>query len=259
MINIKNLKVNVAEKEILKWISLDFESGKNYLILWKNGSWKSSLSQFLMWNPVYEYISWEVLIDGKKLNSLEVNERSNAWLFLSFQNVPEIPWVNLSEYLRIIYNNSKISQSSPQPSPLWEREQKEENKFKWLSPFVFKRFLKKYLEELQIPENFLNRDLNVWFSWWEKRKIELLQARLLCPKYIILDEIDSGLDIDAFKVIWNLISKLNNENNSIILITHQFKITEYLDFDKVYILKDGKVDRAWGKELIEEIWEKGFE
>jgi Fe-S cluster assembly ATP-binding protein len=99
----------------------------------------------------------------------------------------------------------------------------------------------------------------VWFSWWEKRKIELLQAKLLEPKYIILDEIDSGLDIDAFKVVVNLISKLNNENNSIIMITHQFNIIKYINFDKVYVLKDGKVDKSWGNELVEEILKKGFE
>lgn len=243
MINIKDLKVNVGEKEILSGVNLKFEIGKNYLILWKNGSWKSSLSQFLMWNPVYEYISWEVLINEKDLNSLEVNDRSSEWLFLSFQNVPEIPWVNLSEYLRIIYNNY-LKNKSPETKPL--------------SPFVFKRFLKKYLEELQIPENFLSRDLNVWFSWWEKRKIELLQAKLLEPKYIILDEIDSGLDIDAFKVVSNLIWKLNSENNSIIVITHQFQMTEYLNFDHIYIIKDGSVEKEWGIELIENIKQNGF-
>jgi len=244
MIEIKDLKVNVEEKEILKWISLNFEIWKNYLILGKNGSWKSSLANFLMWNPVYKYVSWEVLIDSMDLNSLKTNERSNVWIFLSFQNVPEIEWVNLGEYLRVIYNNHlKVTNKDIKP----------------LSPFVFKRFLRKYLDELEINENFLNRDLNVWFSWWEKRKIELLQAKLLEPKYIILDEIDSGLDIDAFKVVANLISKLNNENNSIIMITHQFNIIKYINFDKVYVLKDGKVDKSWGNELVEEILKKGFE
>lgn len=244
MIEIKDLKVNVADKEILKWINLNFETWKNYLILGKNGSWKSSLANFLMWNPVYEYVSWKVSVDSKDLNNLKVDERSNAWIFLSFQNIPEIEWVNLNEYLRTIYNNHlKATNKDIQP----------------LSPFVFKRFLRKYLDELEIPENFLNRDLNVWFSWWEKRKIELLQAKLLQPKYIILDEIDSGLDIDAFKVVSNLISKLNNENNSIIVITHQFNMTKYINFDKVYVLKDWKVEKNWDIKLLNEIMEKWFE
>jgi len=249
MIKIKDLKINAEEKEILKWITLDFEIWKNYLVLWKNGSWKSSLFQFLMWNPVYEYVSWEVLINKKNLNSLKVDERSKAWLFLSFQNIPEIPWVNLWEYLRIIYNNyleNKVS-SVKKKAPISK-----------LSPFVFKRFLKKYLEELQIPESFLSRDLNVWFSGGEKRKIEVLQAKLLEPKYIILDEIDSWLDIDAFKIVSSFIKKLNNENNSIIVITHQFKILDYLHFDKVYVLKDWIIEKSWWLELVKEIWKKGF-
>ena len=257
MIKIKDLKVNVWEKEILKDISLNFEIWKNYLVLWKNWSWKSSLANFLMWNLVYDYISWSVKIDWKNLISMKADDRSKAWLFLSFQNIPEIEWVNLNEYLRIIYNNSKISEPSPPtPLPSWEGSKFD---FKWLSPFIFKRFIKKYLLELEIDEKFLSRDLNVWFSWWEKRKIELLQARLLEPKYIILDEIDSWLDIDAFKVVSKLISKLQNKNNSIIVITHHFKITDYLKFDKVYVLKDWVVEKEWEIELLEEIKDKGFE
>ncbi len=244
MIEIKNLKVNVWEKEILKDISLIFEEGKNYLVLWKNWSWKSSLSNFLAWNPVYEYVSWEVLFDEKNLKNMSVTDRSLAWFFLSFQNVPEIPWVTLSDFLRTIYNN-KLKITSPET-----RE---------LTPFVFKRFVKKYLDELNIWENFLDRDLNVWFSWWEKRKIEMLQARLLSPKYIVLDEIDSWLDLDAFKVVANNVKLLDNENNSIIVITHHFKIVDYLKFDKVYVLKNWILEKSWWVELIEEIMEKGFE
>lgn len=250
MIEVKNLKVGVWEKEILKDISINFEVGKNYLILWKNWSGKSSFVNFLMWNPVYEYLDWKVLIDWKNLNNLKVDERSRAWLFLSFQNIPEITWVNLWEYLRIIYNNYLINKR-----PV-SRETGLKNR---LSPFIFKRFIKKYLLELEIDENFLSRDLNVGFSGWEKRKIELLQAKLLEPKYIIFDEIDSGLDIDAFRVVANLIWKLDKKDNSIIIITHNFEITKYLIFDKIYILKDWKVDKEWWKELINEIEKKGFE
>lgn len=244
MIDIKNLKINVWEKEILKWINLNFKAWKNYLVLWKNGSWKSSLANYLMWNPVYEYISWETHIEWTDINSLSPNQRSNAWLFLSFQNVPEIEWINLWEYLRIIYNNHLKS---------WNKE------LQPLSPFVFKRFLKKYLDEIQIAESFLSRDLNVWFSGWEKRKIELLQASLLEPKYIILDEIDSGLDVDAFRVVSGLIKKIDTQKNSIIVITHHFKIIDYVNFDKVYVLKNGQLERSGGIDLLKEIQEKGFE
>ena len=279
MIQIKNLKVWVAEKEILKGISINFEIWKNYCLLWKNWSGKSTLSSFLMGHPKYEYISGEVSITighpqgvslhewwnnnwynndncrhppcgwDEKFNLLNLSpeERSKAWLFLSFQNVPEIKGIRLSEYLRTIYNIS--NPQSLAPAGVGTR---------WLSPFIFKRFIKKYLEELHIDERFLDRELNVWFSGWEKRKIEILQMKLIWPKYIILDEIDSWLDLDAFRTIAQMLKELSNENNSLIIITHYFKILEYIEVDKVYVMKDWSIVKEWWKELIEDIMEKGF-
>jgi len=244
MIKIQNLKVWVWEKVILNWINLEFEIWKNYCLLWKNGSGKSTLSSFLMWHPWYNHIDWNVEIDWKNLFDMWVEERSAAWLFLSFQSVPEIIGINLGEYLRIIYN---ISLKNLDP------EQKD------ISPFIFKRHIKKYLYELSIPELFLDRDLNVWFSWWEKRKIEILQMKLIWPKYIILDEIDSWLDLDAFRAVASMLKNLSNENNTLIIITHYFKILEYIDVDKVYVLKDWLVERSGWSEMINEIMEKGFE
>ncbi|MDD2907797.1 MAG: Fe-S cluster assembly ATPase SufC [Candidatus Gracilibacteria bacterium] len=244
MIKIDNLKVGVGEKEILKGISLNFELGKNYCLLGKNGSGKSTLSSFLMGHPNYNYISGSVSLDGKDLLSLNAEERSKAGLFLSFQNVPEIQGIKLSEFLRIIYN---ISLKNINP------EQKD------ISPFIFKRHISKYLTELHINEGFLDRDLNVGFSGGEKRKIEILQMKLIGPKYIILDEIDSGLDLDAFRAVASMLKNLSSEKNSLIIITHYFKILEYIDVDKVYVLRDGLVEREGGKELIEKIIEAGFE
>ncbi len=243
MIKIDNLNVAVEDKEILKWVSLDFEVWKNYCLLWKNGSGKSSLSSFLMWHPKYDYKGGDVSIDWKNLLSLSAEERSKAWIFLSFQNVPEIKWIKLSEYLRTIYN---ISLKNNQP---------EVNE---LSPFIFKRFIKKYLSELHIDERFLDRELNLWFSWGEKRKIEILQMKLIGPKYIILDEIDSWLDLDAFRTIAEMLKELSNENNSLIIITHYFKILEYIDIDTVYIMKDGNIVKSWWASLAKEISENWF-
>lgn len=244
MIKIQNLKVWVWEKVILNWVNLEFEIWKNYCLLWKNGSGKSTLSSFLMWHPWYNYIEWSVEIDWNNLFEMWVEDRSAAWLFLSFQNVPEIVGINLWEYLRIIYN---ISLKNLNP------DQKD------ISPFIFKRHVKKFLDELSIPELFLDRDLNVWFSWWEKRKIEILQMKLIWPKYIILDEIDSWLDLDAFRAVAMMLKNLSNENNTLIIITHYFKILEYIDVDKVYVLKNGFVERSGWLEMINEIMEKGFE
>ena len=244
MIQIKKLKINVGEKEILKWVTLDFELWKNYLLLGRNWSGKSSLSSFLMWNPAYEYKSGEVFLEWKNLLELNPEERSQKGLFLSFQNIPEIAGIKLSEYLRTIYNIN-LKNSEPEV-----RE---------LSPFLFKRFIKKYLTELNIDEKFLDRDLNVWFSGWEKRKIEILQMKLIWPKYIILDEIDSWLDLDAFKTIANLLKDLSSENNTLIIITHHFKILEYINVDKIYVMKDWNIAREGWIELADEISEKWFE
>ncbi len=244
MIKINNLKVSVWEKEILKWITLDFEVGKNYCLLWKNWSWKSSLSSFLMWNPNYLYNSGSVEIDGDNLIDLNPEERSKKGLFLSFQNVPEITGIRLWEYLRIIYNIA-LKSSNPE--------------VKDLSPFIFKRFIKKHLEELNIDEQFLDRDLNVWFSGWEKRKIEILQMKLIWPKYIILDEIDSWLDLDAFRIVAEMLQKLSSEDNTLIIITHYFKILEYINVDKVYVMKDWNIIKSWDKDLAKHISLNWFE
>lgn len=243
MIKIKNLKVSVWEKEILKWISLNFEVGKNYCLLGTNWSWKSTLSSVLMWSPKYIVNSWTIKIDWENLLKLNPEERSRRWLFLSFQNVPEISGIKLSEYLRTIYN---INLKNIKPE------------IKELSPFVFKRFIKKYLLELSIDENFLDRDLNVGFSGWEKRKIEILQMNLIWPKYIILDEIDSGLDLDTFRTVAGLLKWLSSEKNSLIIITHYFKILEYIDIDEVYVMKNWKIIKKWTRSLAKQISEDGF-
>jgi Fe-S cluster assembly ATP-binding protein len=244
MIEIKNLVVSAWEKEILKWVSLNFEVGKNYCLLWTNWSWKSTLSSTLMWSPKYSVNSWNILIDWKELLVLNPEERSKKWIFLSFQNVPEIMWIKLSEYLRTIYNISLKNSNTD---------------IKELSPFIFKRFIKKYLAELNIDETFLDRDLNVWFSWWEKRKIEILQMKLIWPKYIILDEIDSWLDLDAFRKVAELLQSISSEENSLIIITHYFKILDYINVDEVYVMKNGEIIKKWWSDLAKIISEEGFE
>jgi len=248
MIKIENLRVWIGDKEILKKVDLEFEIWKNYCLLWKNWSWKSTLSSFLMWHPKYKFLWGEVKIEKEwveqDLLKMSPEERSKAGLFLSFQNVPEINWIILSEYLRTIYN-IHLKQNNPEISEL--------------SPFVFKRFIKKYLEELSIDENFLSRELNVWFSGWEKRKIEILQMKLIWPKYIILDEIDSWLDLDAFKKVALMLKNISNENNSLIIITHYFTILDYIDVDEVYIMKDWEIIKRGDKELVTDIKGKGYE
>ena len=244
MIQIQNLEVSAGEKKILNWLSLEFKLWKNYCLLGTNGSGKSTLSSTLMGSPKYRVTSGSVVIDEKDLLSLNPEERAIEWLFLSFQNVPEIAGIKLSEYLRTIYNISLKN--------AW-------TDVKEISPFIFKRFIKKYLTELSIDEKFLERDLNVWFSGGEKRKIEILQMKLIWPKYIILDEIDSWLDLDAFRTVAKLLQSLSNAKNTLIIITHYFKILDYIDVDTVYVMKDWKVIKKWWAELAKKISEEGFE
>lgn len=244
MLRVQNLSACAWEKEILKNLDISFETGKNYCILGKNGSWKSTLSSVIAGSPKYTTTSGTIDIDGQDVLSMTPEERSLHGVFLSFQNVPEIKWVNLAEYLRTIYNNVLVKKTP---------------ETKALSPFVFKRFVKKFLDELKIDEEFLSRDLNVGFSGWEKRKIEILQMKLLEPKYIILDEIDSGLDLDAFKTIATLLKTVNTRQNTFIIITHYFSILDYVNVDTVMIMKNGAVVREWGKDLIEQVKELGYE
>lgn len=238
MLNIKNLSVKIDDKVILEDVSLSFEVGKNYCLLGKNGSWKSSLAVTIMWNPEYEIVNWEILLDWESINDMNPDERAKAWIFLAFQSIPEIKWVKLFEFLRTIYNA----------------------KYNLNESFVsFKKIIEPLIAELSIDKEFLRRDLNVWFSWWERRKIEILQLKLLKPKYIFLDEVDSGLDVDAFRAVANLIKDYNNDENCFIVITHYFSILDYLPVDRVYVLQQWKVVLQWLSEIAQKIKTDWFE
>lgn len=236
MFSVKNLSVSVWEKEILNQISYDFELWKNYCILWKNGSWKSSLAMTLMWNPRYKITEWEIVLDGEKISDLSPDKRAKKWIFLAFQNIPEIPWVKLFEFLKWVYDNA----------------------VKTTTFMEFKKLIEPILEELQLSKDFLWRDLNVGFSGWERRKLEILQMKLLSPKYIILDEIDSWLDVDAFKVVAELLKSVSTNENSFIIITHIFTILDYVNIDETMVLEKWKIVEKWWWEIAKRIKENWF-
>ena len=237
MLKIENLSVQIKGKEILKSISFDFEQGKNYCILWKNGSWKSSLAMSISWNSKYEITNWDIKLDNTSIKDFTADERSKLWIFLTFQNIPEIPWVKLFEFLKSIYD---VRQEKP-------------------TSFIgFKKIIEPLIEDLWIDKEFLRRDLNVGFSWGEKRKIEVLQIKLLNPKVIILDEIDSWLDVNAVKQVSELLKQTNSENNTFIIITHLFDMLEWLPIEKVIILDKWKIKEVGDNNLMNKIKKEGF-
>lgn len=197
----------------------------------------------MMGNPTYEVTEGDITLDGEDLLALSPEERSLRGVFLSFQNVTEIKGIKISEYLRTIYN-LHLPRIAPGTSPL--------------SPMLFSRFVKPLLASCDIPEAFLERDLNVGFSGGEKRKLEVLQLKLLQPTYIILDEIDSGLDLDAFKLVAKMLTEFAGPERSIIIITHYFEILESFSVDQVIVMESGIISRRWGTELVGEIRQKGF-
>ena len=237
MLKIENLSVQIKGKEILKSISFDFEQGKNYCILWKNGSWKSSLAMSISWNSKYEITNWDIKLDNTSIKDFTADERSKLWIFLTFQNIPEIPWVKLFEFLKSIYD---VRQKKP-------------------TSFIgFKKIIEPLIEDLWIDKEFLRRDLNVGFSWGEKRKIEVLQIKLLNPKVIILDEIDSWLDVNAVKQVSELLKQTNSENNTFIIITHLFDMLKWLPIEKVIILDKWKIKEVGDDNLMNKIKKEGF-
>ena len=237
MLKINNLSAQVENKEILHSISFDFQSGKNYCILGKNGSGKSSLAMLITGNPKYEITDGTIELDGQVLNEMSPDERARAGIFLTFQNIPEIPGVKLFEFLKSIYDAKAEIPST------------------FLS---FKKIIEPLMQELEIPKDFLWRDLNVGFSWGEKRKIEVLQIKLLNPKYIILDEIDSGLDVNAVRQVAELLETTNTPDNSFIIITHLFEMLQNLPLEQVLVLEKGVIKQVWGRELIEKVKKDGF-
>lgn len=246
MLAVKKLSIEVENKIILNDISMDFELGKNYCVIGKNGSGKSSLAMAIMGHPKYKITSGNIeILKNKKntisqsfnLNTLDPHERAKLWIFVAFQHIPEIKGIKLFEFLRSIYDAKN-----------W-----------WTTSFLsFKKIIEPYMDELEISMEFLRRDLNVGFSGGERRKIEILQLKLLEPTYILLDEIDSGLDVDAFKSVVKMMAKLNHKKNSFIIITHIFDILEYIPVDHVYVLENGKIIKEGDQKLIVTIKKEGF-
>jgi len=241
MLKIKDLKTNIDNKDILKGLNLHIKSGEVHAIMGPNGSGKSTLSNVLSGKKGYQ-ITGEVLFENKDLLGLEVEERAHKGIFLAFQYPLEIPGVNTNIFLKTSLNAIKKS-----------RGEKE------LDAIEFLKLVKQKALDLKFDEKILSRQLNVGFSGGEKKKNEILQMSILNPKLSILDETDSGLDIDALKTVSEGVNALRSEKSSFLIITHYQRLLNYVKPDFVHVLINGKIVKSGGSELALELEKKGYE
>lgn len=238
----KDLEVSVEDEKIVREVSLEIEPGDVHAIMGPNGSGKSTLCKSIMGNPEYNIDGGKIMIDGEEVTGDETDERARAGLFLGFQYPSEISGISVSEFLKEAIN-SRREEEGEEP----------------ISQTEFKGRVKEALEMLEMDEEYARRYLNEGFSGGEKKRNEILQMAVLEPKYAMLDEIDSGLDIDALKVVAKGINKLTEEDRGILMITHYQRILDYIEPDHVHVMVDGKIVKSGGPELAEKLEEEGYD
>lgn len=241
MLEIKNLSVEINNKTILNDLNLKVNEGEIHALMGPNGSGKSTLANVLMGNSAYEVKSGSIKFLNKDVLKMSPDERSKSGIFLAFQYPLEIPGVSFGSFLRMAVNAHR-----------GEKEQ--------LSVHRFRQLVREKAAMLKVDASFIDRNLNEGFSGGEKKKAEILQLALLNPKLAILDETDSGLDVDALKIVFNGLKKLKEDNPgmSIIIVTHYNRVLEYLTPDKVHVISKGKIVKEGGIELVKEIEKKGY-
>lgn len=237
LLEIKNLHAGVEGKEILKGVDLTIKPGEIHVIMGPNGSGKTTTANAILNNPIYKKSDGSILLDGEDITDMSTDEIARKGVFMSFQLPEEIPGISVTNFLK--YAKSKITG-------------------KPVKIFAFKEELQKYMEELNMNPKNMDRSLNVGFSGGEKKKNEILQMLVLNPKLAILDETDSGLDVDAIKTVSKGIEMFKNENNGVLIITHNTKILHNLKVDYVHIFIDGKIVKTGTQELASEIEENGY-
>jgi Fe-S cluster assembly ATP-binding protein len=242
MLKIENLHARVEDKEILKGINLEIKPGEVHAIMGPNGSGKSTLSSVIAGHEDFEVTKGSVVLDGEDLDEFAPEERAHKGIFLSFQYPVEIPGVSVTNFIKSAINANR--------------------KAKGLEDMPANEMLKKIKEKsslLEIDRKFLSRSLNEGFSGGEKKRNEIFQMAMLEPKIAILDETDSGLDIDALRIVANGVNKLKSKENAVLVITHYQRLLEYIVPDYVHVLYNGKIVKSGGKELALELEEKGYD
>ncbi len=238
MLEIRDLHVNVEGKEILKGVDLQIPRGEVHAVMGPNGSGKSTLSSTIMGHPKYEVKSGDILLEGKSILGLAPHERARAGLFLSFQYPASLPGVTMPSFLRTVLKNIRGAEV-----PVKE----------------FRKELKESMAHLQMNESFLARYVNEGFSGGEKKRNEILQMSLVKPKMALLDEVDSGLDIDALRVIAQGVDGLRSPERSMLIITHYQRLLNYMTVDAVHVFMNGRVVRSGKRELAEKLEAEGYD
>ena len=242
MLEIRNLHASIDGNEILKGINLTIKQGEVHAIMGPNGSGKSTLAKVLAGHPQYEVTSGEVIYDGKSLLEMSPDERARSGVFMAFQYPVEVPGVSNSQFLRLAYNEKQ--------KHLGEEE---------LDPLEFKDLLKEKARIVEMDASFMSRSVNEGFSGGEKKRNEILQMAVLDPKLAVLDETDSGLDIDALRIVAEGVNKLHSPDKAVILVTHYQRLLNYIVPDFVHVLSAGRIVKEGGKELALELEEKGYD
>lgn len=241
-LEVENLEVSVPEEDIVRGVSLEVEPGEIHAIMGPNGSGKSTLCKALMGNPEYSIDGGKILVDGEDVTDEETDERAREGLFLGFQYPAEISGITVAEFLKEAIDAKR-----------------EENGKEAMPQSKFNELLREKLDLLDMEEDYARRYLNQGFSGGEKKRNEILQMAVLQPKYAILDEIDSGLDIDALKVVAKGIKQLADEDQGILMITHYQRILDYVEPDRVHVMVDGKIVESGGQELAEKLENEGYD
>jgi Fe-S cluster assembly ATP-binding protein len=242
VLEIRDLHATVDGKEILRGIDLSVKKGEIHAIMGPNGSGKSTLAKILAGHPAYEVTKGEILYEGRNLLELAPDERAREGIFLAFQYPVEVPGVSNAQFLRLAYNEKR--------KHLGEEE---------LDPLEFKDLLAERAKVVEMDAGLMSRSVNEGFSGGEKKRNEILQMAVLEPKLAVLDETDSGLDIDALRIVSEGVNKLRTPENAVVLVTHYQRLLNYIVPDRVHVLYKGRIVRTGGKELALELEEKGYD
>ena len=242
MLSIKNLHASIGDKEILKGINLEVKAGEVHAIMGPNGAGKSTLASIVAGNENYEVTSGEIILDGEDLSELAPEERAHKGVFLSFQYPVEIPGVSVTNFIRTAINETRKANGQDE-----------------MPANEMLKVIREKSELLEIDRKFLSRSLNEGFSGGEKKRNEIFQMAMLEPKIAILDETDSGLDIDALRIVANGVNKLKSDKNAVVVITHYQRLLDYIVPDYVHVLLNGKIVKSGDASLALELEEKGYD